>query len=48
MPISLLQWEQELMLIQMELKQVLLPWFRLVKHIKNESIFTNMLKIIKS
>jgi hypothetical protein len=48
MLISLLQWEQVLMLIQMELELVLLPWFKLVKLSKNELIFTNMLKITRN
>jgi hypothetical protein len=48
MPISLLQWEQELMLIQMVLELVLLQWFRLVKLSKNELIFMSMQKIIKN
>jgi hypothetical protein len=48
MLISLLQWEQELMLIQMVLELVLLQWFRLVKLSKNELIFMSMQKIIKN
>jgi hypothetical protein len=48
MLILLLQCEQELMHIQMELKQGLLLWFRLVKLSKNELIFMSMPRIIKN
>jgi hypothetical protein len=48
MLISLLQWEQELMLIQMELELELLLWFKRVKLSKSELIFMNMLKTIKN
>jgi hypothetical protein len=48
MLISLLQWEQELMLIQMELELELLLWFKHVKLFRSELIFMNMLKTIKN